>query len=69
MCTISTKFYKSHRFPAAIFSQSVWLYFCFALSFRGEKLMMDYLIKIVNYIFSSTRVDFVLSAVTVQGEI
>ena len=31
--------------------------------------MMDYLIKIVNYIFSSTRVDFVLSAVTVQGEI
>jgi len=48
MGTISPNFYKSHRFPAAIFSQSVWLYFCFALSFRGEKFMMDYLIKIVN---------------------
>jgi len=29
MGTISTKFYKSHRFPAAIFSLSVWLYFFF----------------------------------------
>ncbi len=34
MSTISPKSYKRHRFPAAIISKCVWLYYRFVLSFR-----------------------------------
>jgi putative transposase len=38
MRTISP--YHRHRFPAEIISQSVWLYFRFALSFRDVEEML-----------------------------
>ena|GEM_PF-1864596 len=40
MSTISPISYKRHRYPAAIISQCVWLYFRFALSFRDVELMV-----------------------------
>ena len=34
--------YKNHRFPIAIISHAVWLYFRFCLSFRDvEELLME----------------------------
>ncbi len=32
--------YHRHRFPAEIISRCVWLYFCFALSFRDVEEML-----------------------------
>jgi putative transposase len=32
--------YKRHRYPAAVISQCVWLYFRFALNFKDVELMM-----------------------------
>lgn len=36
----SVSLYHRHRFPAEIISHSVWLYFCFALSFRDVEEML-----------------------------
>ena len=41
--------YKRHRYPAAIISQCVWLYFRFALSFRDVELMMVQRGVVVSY--------------------
>ena len=41
--------YKRHRYPAAIISQCVWLYFRFALSFRDVELMMAQRGVVVSY--------------------
>ena len=49
MSTISPIFYKRHRYPAAIISQCVWLYFRFALSFRDVELMMTQRGVVVTY--------------------
>lgn len=49
MSTISPKSYKRHRFPAAIISQCVWLYYRFALSFRDVELMMAERGVVVTY--------------------
>ncbi|MSQ56960.1 MAG: IS6 family transposase, partial [Limnohabitans sp.] len=49
MSTISPISYKRHRYPAAIISQCVWLYFRFALSFRDVELMMAERGVVVTY--------------------
>src|SRR5260370_1221746 len=36
----SDSLYHRHRFPVEIISHSVWLYFCFALSFRDVEEML-----------------------------
>ncbi|MSQ57859.1 MAG: IS6 family transposase [Limnohabitans sp.] len=41
--------YKRYRYPAAIISQCVWLYFRFSLSFRDVELMMAERGVVVSY--------------------
>ena len=34
--------YKRHRYPCEIINEGVWLYFCFALSYRDVETMLAY---------------------------
>jgi putative transposase len=41
--------YKNHRFPAAIISQAVWLYFRFCLSYRDVEELLFARAVMVTY--------------------